>query len=108
MEIYGDGRKKGEGEGTIVISHEHCLCKCHSLTRVIILLFFVAHLFVLLQLADEATTQKWAEEAIAAVGAKGPSDMGKVKKQRYFTKHPVDNVDVARLCRNIHFSVRTA
>lgn len=31
-----------------------------------------------LQLADEATTVKWADEAIAAVGAKGPSDMGKV------------------------------
>ncbi|CAM9465048.1 unnamed protein product [Ectocarpus sp. 12 AP-2014] len=30
------------------------------------------------QLADEATTQKWVDEAIASAGAKGPSDMGKV------------------------------
>eukprot|EP00904_Undaria_pinnatifida_P002885 jgi/Undpi1/12598/HiC_scaffold_6.g02267.m1 len=30
------------------------------------------------QLADEATTQKWIDEAIATSGAKGPSDMGKV------------------------------
>lgn len=31
-----------------------------------------------LQLADEATTQKWADEAIEKVGADGPKDMGKV------------------------------
>ncbi|CAM9809937.1 unnamed protein product [Pylaiella littoralis] len=30
------------------------------------------------QLADEATTQKWVDEAIASADAKGPSDMGKV------------------------------
>jgi hypothetical protein len=29
-------------------------------------------------LADEATTRGWVEEAIAATGASGPSDMGKV------------------------------
>lgn len=34
-----------------------------------------------LQLADEATTQKWVDEAIASAGAKGPSDMGKVSSQ---------------------------
>lgn len=33
------------------------------------------------QLADEATTQRWADEAIEKVGAKGPSDMGKVSDQ---------------------------
>eukprot|EP00752_Nemacystus_decipiens_P009746 g8704.t1 len=30
------------------------------------------------KLADEATTQKWVDEAVASAGAKGPSDMGKV------------------------------
>ncbi|CAM9755886.1 unnamed protein product [Ascophyllum nodosum] len=30
------------------------------------------------QLADEATTQKWVDDAIATTGATGPSDMGKV------------------------------
>ncbi|MCB9663393.1 MAG: GatB/YqeY domain-containing protein [Alphaproteobacteria bacterium] len=30
------------------------------------------------RLADEATTRAWATEAIAAVGAAGPGDMGKV------------------------------
>lgn len=30
------------------------------------------------QLADEATTKKWVQEAIAASGAKAPGDVGKV------------------------------
>ena len=30
------------------------------------------------QLADEATTAKWVDEAIASTGASSPSDMGKV------------------------------
>lgn len=29
-------------------------------------------------LADEATTRKWVEEAVAASGAKAPADLGKV------------------------------
>ena len=42
-----------------------------------------------LQLADEATTQKWIDEAIATSGAKGPSDMGKVSRGKRKLIKPV-------------------
>jgi len=32
-------------------------------------------------LADDATTTQWVQEAIAALGAKGPGDIGKVMGQ---------------------------
>ena len=59
----------------------------------------LAHIDAFLpSLADEATTRVWVEEAIAASGAAGPGDMGKV--MGHVMKHHKADVD-GRLVKTV-------